>query len=379
MARERVLALSLVLPVLLGALLTSVAPRLAAQGLDLYSAEAPVAGESIEERGAAMRSAFGRVLVKLTGRRDAATRYESLLDQGVGLVQEYRYRLAPSQSPGEGEGSNPLPDRSLWVRFDAAAVEQLLASRQVSTWAGPRPAVLLWLGVEQNGRRELSNLELQAGALAALRQGAEARGVAVQLPLLDLEDQTALSAADLWTDNDAAIRAASQRYGAATVLGAQLVRLKGDRWQARWTLLDRDNTRLSFIGAPAALDAVLVEGLDLSVDQLVAMSVPAAGADSAARLRLRFLGVQSLADYADLIALIGRQEAISRLAMRRADGDTLVMDVWLRGDARTLEDGLRLDGRLSPALGYPAPTTYDQAGNPVAVEAEADLVYRWSP
>lgn len=344
-----------------------------ALAVDLYSAEAPVAGESSEQRGAAIRSAFGRVLVKLTGRRDAAALHPALLDQGEGLVQEYRYRLAPAV----GEDPLATPDRRLWVRFDPTAVDQLLASQQVSAWRRPRPVLLLWLGMEQNGRRELTNLELDPAELALVRQRAEARGLVVQLPLLDLQDKTQLTPDALWLADELAIRAASQRYQGATALVGQLARLNSDRWQARWTLFERDQ-RVAADGTPGSLGAVLAEGLDLGVDQLVAQTVPAVGEDASQRIRLQFVGVRSLADYAELIALMGRQQSISRLAMRQADADQLAIDVWLRGDLRGLQDALSADGRLYQALGDTTARTYDQAGNPID-EAPADLVYRWSP
>lgn len=349
--------------------------RLLAQGPDLYAAEAPVAGESSEQRSEAMRTAFRRVLVKLTGRRAAATQGQlaPLVEQGIGLVQEYRYRLEPVA------GGDPAarPERRLWVRFDAVAVEQLLTQQQLPIWTG-RPRVLLWLGLEQKRRRELSNLEDGVAEQSALMRSAEARGVAVQLPLLDLEDQTRLSPADLWQNNLDGIRAASQRYGATTILNGRLTRTGRDRWQASWTLVDRE-ARQDFASAPGSLADVLGDGIDQSVDRLVEQSVPFGSDDAADRYRLRFVGVQTLSDYAELLTLVGRQASVSRLAMRHADGDMLAIDVWLRGDVGRLDDGLRADGRLSRALGYQPPPTYDQEGNPMAVEADADVVYRWSP
>lgn len=345
-----------------------------AQELALYTAEAPVAGESIEQRGAAIRAAFRAVLVKLTGQREAADRadLEPLVEQAVDLVQEYRYRLEPAADAAAE------PQRRLWVRFDSAAVDQLLAQNGLSTWGPPRPRVLLWLGLEQSGDRRLSNLEGRPAAQEAVRRAAAARGLVVQLPLLDLQDQSRLTAVDLWQSNDQALLSASQRYAATGILSGRLVRLADDRWRAHWTLID-PAARHGFDGSPGTLVEVLDEGVQQSVDRLVAQSAPLQADAAVDRYRLRFLSVRTLADYADLIALLGRQQSIRRLAMRRAEGDALTIDVWLRGDARALDDALQIDGRLRRAPVYQESPGYDRAGQPALTEIDADLVYRWSP
>lgn len=354
-------------------LLAGLASPLAARQVDLYSAEAPVSGESSEQRAEAMRSAFRQVLVKLTGSLEAANRADlaPLVERAVDMVQEYRYRLAP------GAAADSPPQRLLWVRFDPGAVERQLAQAQVSAWPGPRPRVLVWLGVMEGQRGELSNLEDRPEAQAALAQRAEGRGIDLQLPLLDLEDRTRLDATDLVPDRESGIRAASQRYGATVILVGRLRPGGSGRWQADWSLLEGD-VRHGFRSAPGPLPAVLADGLDQTVDRLVAGRVPSGG-ETAAPVRLQIVGIRDLTDYAALIELIGRHDSISRLAMQRADGDTLTIDVWLRGLQAGLEEALRYDGRLSPATGYQPPPSYDSAGNPVPFEPEADLVYRWSP
>jgi hypothetical protein len=354
-------------------LFAGLASPLAAGQVDLYSAEAPVSGESSEQRAEAMRSAFRQVLVKLTGSLEAADRADlaPLVERAVDLVQEFRYRLAP------GADADSAPQRLLWVRFDAAAVEQQLAQAQVPFWPGPRPRVLVWLAVTEDARGDLSNLEGRPEAQAALARRAEERGIDLQLPLLDLEDRTRLAAADLVQDEESGIRAASQRYGATVVLVGRLRPGARERWQADWSLLEGD-ARHGFRSAAGPLPAVLANGLDQTVDRLVAGRV-LSGGETAAPVRLQVVGIRDLADYAALIELVGRHESIRRLAMQRADGDTLTIDVWLRGLQAGLEEALRYDGRLSPATEYQPPPTYDSAGNPVLLEREADLVYRWSP
>ncbi len=328
---------------------------------DLYGAETPVSGEDAEERNRAVSAAFGQVLVKLTGSRSVATRsaYQELLAQAPLLVQQYRYRIAEA-------GADGAPQRLLTVRFDPPAVDRLLAERAWSIWREPRPRLLVWLVKDEGGQRTMVSPDLEPAIRAALRRQAQARGVEMQLPLLDLEDQSQLTAADAWSGFEPRILAASQRYGSGPILVGRLKSLGNGRWQPDWTLYDSARTQ-AFAVAPGGLGEAMVEGVDMAADFLAVAYAPGVAVAGPAPVRVTVTGVYALDDYAKVLGIMGRAPGINRLSVRRAAGDLIVFDIWLDGDATDLSQGLAQIAELRVDTVTAAETGMQQ------------LAYRWEP
>ncbi|MEJ2691697.1 MAG: DUF2066 domain-containing protein, partial [Candidatus Thiodiazotropha sp.] len=142
---------------------------------NLYEAESPVVGQGSEARAEAIRDAFARVLVKVSGDRGLLSNPEidKLLKRASSYVQQYRYRMLQEDlAPSEAD----KPDRVLWVRFDERAVNRLLRQSGVPVWGDTRPTVLVWLGEERGAARSLLSLEQRARLKATLLYAADARG-----------------------------------------------------------------------------------------------------------------------------------------------------------------------------------------------------------
>lgn len=348
---------------LLGLLLTLTLSSQAMAAVDLYAAEAEVSGEGAEERNRAIGEAFAAVLVKLTGDRQAAARSgaEALSAQAPALVQQYRYRVADAQ------GEQPAV-RYLWVRFDNLAVDRLLAERGWPIWREPRPRLLVWLGLDEGGRRSLSNLDAEPAAALALRERATTRGVPLQLPLLDLQDQASLTAADLWSDFAEGIRGASARYGDGPVLVGRLKFLGKGRWQPEWMLYDRDAAQ-GFSAAPGSLTEILPAAVDVAADRLAARHAPSVAAGGPAPVRVTVAGLYDLRDYAAVLDALSQVAGLSRLALRHAAADTLVFDLWSDASPDAVAGELQREYRLQPE-----PPAAD-----AAMSDMRPLNYRWLP
>ena len=152
---------------------------------DLFVAETQVADEGSETRNTALSQLLATVLARVSGNTGIAGQpaAKDLLASAPSLVQEYRYRT---------EGAEDKPVRYLWARFDQSAVERMMRERNLPVWV-QRPRVLLWVATERTGKRVLLNLEHEPQARAAVVGRARERGMPLQLPLMDLEDQTKLT------------------------------------------------------------------------------------------------------------------------------------------------------------------------------------------
>ena len=204
----------------------------AARVTDLYAASGVLPAESESPLTDAFNEALGKVLVKVTGRRDAAAPdyLVTLFPDPAQLVQQYRRE-----------------DReTIWAQFDRNAIKRVLDGAGQPVWGADRPVILVWLALDAGrGRRSILRAESAADALPirtdealtfdmeqldevriVIVEAAEARGMPVLLPLVDAEDLSRLSFAELWGDFGDPVMAASARYGADAVL---IGRARGQR------------------------------------------------------------------------------------------------------------------------------------------------------
>ena len=341
---------------------------------DLYAAEAPVTDEGSETRNAALSGLLATVLVRVSGNAGIAGQpaARELLAAAASLVQEYRYRSVD-------QGGEVV--RYLWARFDQPVVERMMRERNLPVWS-QRPQVLLWLATEQGGRRELLNLENEPAARGAALAIAQQRGIPLQLPLMDLEDQSKLTPADVWSDYQAAIRLASARYPHELVLTGRLRAQRGNRWSGVWTLLDADASQ-SFQTPAQGLDEGLAFALAQTQNLLAARYAPMPGAGGSSGTLVRFSDVYDLAGYGRLVALLDGLQPVAQVALRQVRHQSFLFEFQLRGSGQDLARALETTGQVvaepGPARGMPVPAggsaAADGGATPMA-EPEADLYYR---
>jgi hypothetical protein len=337
----------------------------------LYQAETEVADEGSAARNAALSEMLAGVLVRATGNAAIAGQAgaQEVIAAAPSLVEQYRYRAV------EQDGAVA---RLLWARFDRAAVERMLRERGIAVW-NQRPRVLLWLATEQGAQRRLLRLDELPDARAAVLATAGERGMPLQLPLLDLEDQGQLTPADLWSDYQAAIRRASERYPHDQVLTGRLRSLGSGRWSGAWTLAGRNGQPQSFETAPLPLTEALAAGIDRAQDLLAARFAPLAGGVAVGGTAVRFVGVGDLAAYGRLIALLGGLDGIVAIVLERVEGDDYTFLLTSSGGLENLERALGASGILVAEPVPPAPPAW-QTGPALPAQApQPQLVYRLRP
>ena len=201
-----------------------------ADARDFYSASVPVAdSDSPEARAEGLGRALRQVVTQVTGDRQFAdsARLQPEYASAARYATEYRFVETP-------EGL------ALEVRFEPSAVDVML-QRQGAVGREDRASVLVWLAGPVAGVDQLLPADLAAAwdtVDLALRGG----GYTMVRPLMDFEDQTRLSAADLARRSGSPIREASVRYAPDAMISAYLAG-GGDQWQADWMLLSGEVTR----------------------------------------------------------------------------------------------------------------------------------------
>lgn len=319
--------------ILLG--LAALSTAASAQTIDpaaLYEGEAAVPDQSEEARVAALPQALAQVLVKLSGSAEAASHpaVRDRLDAAADLLQHYRYRSDVVVVDGQ-----PAQRAVLVARFERSKVDALLGGAGIAFWPGPRPPLMLWMGID-DGRGPRLVSEAQSQAVSALTNRAAAEGVGLIFPLLDLEDQAAVDASSVWSENTAALIAGSTRYASQSVLSGRLERA-GAGWRVSWLVIDGGEVLRRWSDAGGDAQALLANGASQAVSALTQRYAGLAALGEPGRYAVRIQGVRSGADYARAVSYLGSLSLVRGLEVRSAQNDSLVLMLDLGAGVEALQ------------------------------------------
>lgn len=354
-------------------LVSAAAP--AASRVDLYQATVEVPGQSQDERNSAIGQALEKVLVKITGSRSVTQREQAraVLKDATALVQQYRYENLPAADAAQPEG---LRGRALVVSFDQHALLQSLRRQGLPAWGSARPAVLLWLGIEQRGKRRFFNPETDQALARTVSQVVADRGISFLHPLLDVEDFTQLRAGDLWGGFETRLREASSRYGADLILVGRLVH-SGNGWKGQWQLLHTAQAESWSLRGKSS-GSLLAAGLQETVDRVAARYAPLANAGDMDGVLVRVDGLNDLGGYVRVERLFRSLDAVEKLALLRVEADHVLFRLGVRGGADVLSRNASLGGVLAlQPLAAPAPGLAEPAVAPAPLLP--DVRFRLNP
>jgi hypothetical protein len=316
------------------------APSRAATFTDLYTITVVPDPAATDQRKAAAQAAMARLLIRVTGSRNAPLdpAAQPLLTAPDGFLTSY--------------GSN-REGRAL-VGFSRSQIERALTERGLPVWGPERPLTLLWVAVDDGagGRallganepaqfgvpatREMT--ELLASVRADVVAAADERGLPIAWPLLDLEDLNSVEFLDVWGKFEERILTASARYRAdAVLIGSVRPGIFGT--EVEWLFVNGTERRV----LPAA---AVRDGLDAVADRYAADLATVGGANVTL---LTVLDVLTPADYGRVMSYLERQSVLESVDVESFGNGRLSLRVAARGDTRVLERVLALGGVLRPA------------------------------
>jgi hypothetical protein len=271
----------------------------------------PVYTVDVAERGgSALQDAMRQVLVRATGRREAAD------DPALAaLVADASTYVKDWNTGARGQAQ---------VVFDGGALERAVTAAGRTLWDPERPFTLIVL--EPPRARAAAD-----AARAQLERVAAERGLPVSVIPLTLVD-----AAGVPLGREALLEAV-QRYSADQLLvGRADAATSAEALQ--WTLYTH-TTSENWQGPLAA-------GIDHVVDELAPQPGEAAGmAESTVRVRIE--GVNSLGDYATVVRLLQATPGLRQVAVAQVAGASASFDVSVRGGAAALAQLLAGQSRLA--------------------------------
>src|SRR5210317_1830264 len=284
---------------------------LAVDVAELYKAEIQVPDDGDQARAKALASALKKVLIQVSGNQKIVERDEALviLPQAADLLQQYSYRheeVAAEDLIDEQAGKRFF----LQTVFDREATERLMRSHGLPVWTGIRPQVLLWTTLENNGARQLVNLQESVEISAELEALAQRRSMPLQIPLMDLTDQSTLTAADLWSDYRPAIDKASERYPHDVITTLKL---------------------------SPTVQAALMDGLNELQDRLSNLAAQEVVSDEPIKVSMWIDPVDSVQLYSKVMSRLRNDPTLTDLQLHVLDGTGMQVSVKVRGGRQELE------------------------------------------
>lgn len=294
----------------------------AATGPDLFHVRVPLADRTAAGRGAAFQDAMKIVLVRVTGRRAAATdpSFAPLIAVAARYVQEYR-------SAAEGQ---------LWIGFDGAAIERWLAQNGQPVWGRARPSTFVWLLVQGGPHAGTivtgtDNSELKA----AIDAQAEQRGIALIWPSAAELQSYRLDYSSARIASADSLAAIARRLGAAGVLIGRA--LNGTATAGvSWNLLFQHQVNAA-VGT--------VEGVDIAADTYASLFAATGGV---LPVDIDVDGIRGVEDYARVQGYLESLSLVAQVAVLGLTGDSVEFRLSSRGGAAPLERTLALNGPLEP-------------------------------
>jgi hypothetical protein len=299
-----------------------------------------------------MAVGLAEVLVKVSGQRNAALveGVAQALRSPAKFLQRYRYRTMSDeqreQALQEAAENNVSGDDPQFVffRFDKSAVDKLLRENGLPVWGSTRPATLAWLAVQDEGNRYLVSTDSVEPVRQLLAREARRRGLAMLLPLMDLEDQRSLSFADVWGGFRDPIMRASARYQTESVLVGRMYRTASGEWQAQWTLLEGQQIQ-SWASGGVLPAEVIDEGVSGAIEVLASRYAPVAG-EQAGLLPVTVVDVRNLADYARVTRYLGSLQRVEHVQVAKVDADQVTFELDVEGGPEAIAQIIALGNVL---------------------------------
>jgi hypothetical protein len=318
----------------------------ASQFVNPYQGNIAVAKQNEEEL---KELALKQVLVKVSGNAEIAELEESklLLQKSETLLSQYGYQTLHNT-------------RYFTAVFDKQQVNRALIDMQQPVWGETRPATLIWLVNDNGDVRQLvsDNMISREGggkiATAFLEQQHN-RGITLQFPLMDLEDNLALSISDVSGRFYQPIMQASMRYGVEHFVIADLKQLGEERWSLSWQLVQSSSagkqSRVLVSEKERGKRLALVTSMVNKIaDYYASQYAILENQGEKFSQTIYVQGVSSLVQLTQLNSVLDNLFSVASFEISSVQGSQLAIDIKINGGLTSFKNGLFAQPHLQADL-----------------------------
>lgn len=329
----------------------------------LYEVAVPVASQSRSDLRIASQNGLETVFIRVSGSTEVIKHPDiaRAINRAKSYTKQFQFEWVKKQpgleleavngATGEGlaHNSEQLTEQLyVLLEFDQAQIDQILRNAGLPLWSSNRPSMLVWIVIEDLQGRRIASADRDADLLQMITDQARRRGLALKLPVLDLQDMVALSADDLWQMDFNQVQSAVQRYNADSVLLGRISQLSSGQFLGSWMYQFNNEVR-RFDGDMATSDDYFAMAVDQVADWLAAeyAVVPVNIAEGGILMRLT--GINSFLDYAQAVNYLEGISAIRHAHVIHLQGDEIIVRLTAEGLLPQLQQVFELDKQLLPA------------------------------
>ena len=300
---------------------------------DLYQDILKVDDKSRDTRLAASRKALLNVLVKVSG--DESADQNKLAQQRTKNISDYMLKFEYDE-----KANGQL---NLVVKFEARKINELIKELNLPLWGVQRPLVAIWLGIEDNWRRELVTQESYPQLEQLIYDKAGRRGLPVVVPLLDLQDRRLVGIPEVWGNFSEPVEEASRRYSAERSITARMYQEPdSETWILDWRFTNDDlfdSNRLE--GDKQQIVGQMIDSLAMGLANEYAIDPNAYYEQAAATLTLK--GTQSFVDIELAKRRLQSLSVVTQATIMRKTSEFVEFKLNHTGSVGDLKKGLGLD------------------------------------
>lgn len=347
----------------------------------LYEAEVPVEGQGREERAYVVREALKEILVRISGRNEAAALAEDklLIPRPTRFIQQFRYQKFKSDEVipvNPVDGAKPYTQK-LWLRFTEKAVAKLLREQGLPVWGKTRPTTLVWLVVDDQKQRVLIGNSSQYVSRTHIEQEAKRKGLPFRLPLLDLADQSKVQVTDVWGNFEDTILEASLRYQTEAVLVGRIYLSFAKTWNSRWSLYLAGQRYDWEVSNSDSLRESVKEGLSKTGEVLSVRFTQVNTTQNNEVVLLQVKNISDLKTYNKVIGYLKALNVVKKVQVHRVNTDDIIFSIDSRSGRLGVAQAISLGRMLVNDMSEPI--IQDGSSENKSDQIKADLIYKMVP
>jgi hypothetical protein len=309
---------------------------------NLYSGQVVVPSQGEADRNRAIPEALIQVLQKLSGQREMPL--SPVLDDALAnadrLLLSFRYENVKRAGP-DGELSQEI---RLLAQFMQAEVDRIVQQAGLPRWQQERPAVQIWVVIDDGRSRELKPLEF-GYAWQSMEDIATMRGLPLSWPELDEEEAQLIDMRLVWGGfTDYLVERGAPADGVAIIAA----RREGPEWSLRWNLASGEQN-WSWRNNDQDLMFALAAGIHQMTDELAASNTIAASEQGLSTVEMTIGKLNSAADYAACLDYLQNLSLVTSVEILGANPGQVHFRLQLNATSEHLTEALNRGTVLLPS------------------------------
>lgn len=310
--------------------------------IDLYSGQVVVASQAEADRSEAIPEALIRVLQKLSGQREMpiSAALDDALINADRMLLSFEYRNVERTGPA----GNSLPELRLVASFMQPEIDRVVQQIGLQRWQQERPAVQLWVILDDGRGRQLKPFEYEY-AWEAMEDVAAMRGLPVIWPELDEEELQLIDMSLVWGGfTDYLVERGAPADGVAIIAA----RREGPRWILRWSLA-ADGHYWNWRSEDHELMFALVDGIHQMANRLADVNAIAASDQDLWTVDIRVSALHNATQYARCLAYLQGLNLVNGVDILGAEPAAVQFRVQLNAAPEFLAEALSRGSVLLPS------------------------------